>query len=185
MTASDVVAGVEKLNLAFVANLFNNYPALDDPEPGAVDEMAPKRARKVFQKNRCFANYLQARSCQRSRRPGRRKVSGDSIRISKFFIGVKFYFFNISPFYTCGEAAGPRKARVVVVVVVMGPNRVVYLIANQSLTHYKFSSGWDPILQFIQPNFLTINSLRGGIHLSQIRFLFGVGSSANRSDFLK
>ena len=30
MTASDVVNGVEKLNLAFVANLFNNYPALDD-----------------------------------------------------------------------------------------------------------------------------------------------------------
>ncbi len=60
----------------------------------------------------------------------------------------------------------------------------MYLIANQSLTtnslwggiqssvyltklcHYKFSSGWDP-------------------PLSQIRFLFGVGSSANRSDFLK
>ena len=32
MTASDVVHGVEKLNLAFVANLFNNYPALDEPE---------------------------------------------------------------------------------------------------------------------------------------------------------
>ena len=30
VTASDVVNGVEKLNLAFVANLFNNYPALDD-----------------------------------------------------------------------------------------------------------------------------------------------------------
>ena len=29
-----MVAGVEKLNLAFVANLFNNHPALDDPEPG-------------------------------------------------------------------------------------------------------------------------------------------------------
>ncbi len=51
MTASDVVAGVEKLNLAFVANLFNNYPALDDPEPGAADEMAPnvqeKRSKKM------------------------------------------------------------------------------------------------------------------------------------------
>ena len=58
---------------------------------------------------------------------------------------------------------------------------VVYLIAP----HYKFSSGWDPILQFIQPNFVTINSLWGGIRLSQIRFLFGVGSSANISDFLK
>ncbi len=50
VTASDVVAGVEKLNLAFVANLFNNYPALDDPEPGAADEIAPnvqeKRSKK-------------------------------------------------------------------------------------------------------------------------------------------
>ena len=46
----------------------------------------------------------------------------------------------------CGEAAGPRKARVVLVVV-GGPNRVVYLIA----AHYKFSLGWDPILQFVQP----------------------------------
>ena len=66
--------------------------------------------------------------------------------------------------FTCGEAAGPRRARVVVVVVVVGPNQVMYLIANQSLT---------------------TNSLWGGIHLSQIRFLFRVGSSAKRSDFLK
>ena len=29
---SDVVSGNQKLNLAFVANLFNNYPALDKPE---------------------------------------------------------------------------------------------------------------------------------------------------------
>ncbi len=99
VTASDVVAGVEKLNLAFVANLFNNYPALDDPEPGAVDEMAPKRARKVFQKNRCFANYLQARSCQRSRRPGRKKVSGDSIRILKKIFLLNFIFLTFRPFF--------------------------------------------------------------------------------------
>eukprot|EP00096_Caligus_rogercresseyi_P001931 TRINITY_DN1343_c0_g1_i1.p1 TRINITY_DN1343_c0_g1~~TRINITY_DN1343_c0_g1_i1.p1 ORF type:complete len:625 (+),score=143.30 TRINITY_DN1343_c0_g1_i1:96-1970(+) len=32
VTSGDVVNGVEKLNLAFVANLFNNYPGLDDPE---------------------------------------------------------------------------------------------------------------------------------------------------------
>lgn len=31
MTASDVVNGVERLNLAFVANLFNKFPALEDP----------------------------------------------------------------------------------------------------------------------------------------------------------
>ena len=27
-----IVNGVEKLNLAFVANLFNQYPALDEPD---------------------------------------------------------------------------------------------------------------------------------------------------------
>ncbi|CAB3367842.1 Hypothetical predicted protein [Cloeon dipterum] len=32
VTPSDVVNGVYKLNLAFVANLFNNHPALDKPE---------------------------------------------------------------------------------------------------------------------------------------------------------
>ncbi len=34
VTASDVVNGVERLNLAFVANLFNKYPALDDVDTG-------------------------------------------------------------------------------------------------------------------------------------------------------
>ncbi|XP_011298474.1 plastin-2 isoform X1 [Fopius arisanus] len=32
VTPSDVVNGIYKLNLAFVANLFNNYPGLDKPE---------------------------------------------------------------------------------------------------------------------------------------------------------
>lgn len=32
VTAADVVNGVYKLNLAFVANLFNNHPGLDRPE---------------------------------------------------------------------------------------------------------------------------------------------------------
>lgn len=32
VTPNDVVNGVYKLNLAFVANLFNNHPALDKPE---------------------------------------------------------------------------------------------------------------------------------------------------------
>lgn len=31
VTPQDVVNGVYKLNLAFVANLFNNHPALDQP----------------------------------------------------------------------------------------------------------------------------------------------------------
>lgn len=40
VTSEDVAKGNYKLNLAFVANLFNKYPAL--PEPGA-DEI-----RKIF-----------------------------------------------------------------------------------------------------------------------------------------
>ena len=32
VTPSDVVNGIYKLNLAFVANMFNNYPGLDKPE---------------------------------------------------------------------------------------------------------------------------------------------------------
>lgn len=32
VTPDDVVKGVYKLNLAFVANLFNKYPALDIPK---------------------------------------------------------------------------------------------------------------------------------------------------------
>lgn len=35
LTPQDVVNGVYKLNLAFVANLFNNHPGLDKPE--AID----------------------------------------------------------------------------------------------------------------------------------------------------
>lgn len=31
VTPHDVVEGVYKLNVAFVANLFNNYPALEEP----------------------------------------------------------------------------------------------------------------------------------------------------------
>lgn len=32
VTPQDVVNGVYKLNLAFVANLFNNHPGLDQPD---------------------------------------------------------------------------------------------------------------------------------------------------------
>lgn len=32
VTPVDVINGVYKLNLAFVANLFNNHPGLDKPE---------------------------------------------------------------------------------------------------------------------------------------------------------
>lgn len=36
VTAQDVVNGVYKLNLAFVANLFNNHPGLEQTN-GAID----------------------------------------------------------------------------------------------------------------------------------------------------
>ena len=38
--AKDIVAGNPKLNLAFVANLFNNFPALE-LEEGELEEMEP------------------------------------------------------------------------------------------------------------------------------------------------
>ena len=38
VTARDVVKGQERLNLAFVANLFNNNPALDPPKEEIVEE---------------------------------------------------------------------------------------------------------------------------------------------------
>jgi len=38
VTADDVVKGVQKLNLAFVANLFNNHPGLDKPDNVDLDQ---------------------------------------------------------------------------------------------------------------------------------------------------
>ena len=46
MTASDIVSGVDKLNLAFVANLFNKYPALDNPESDELDAIIETREEK-------------------------------------------------------------------------------------------------------------------------------------------
>lgn len=37
VTATDVVRGNPKLNLAYVANLFNKYPALKKPENQDID----------------------------------------------------------------------------------------------------------------------------------------------------
>lgn len=46
MTANDIVSGIEKLNLAFVANLFNKYPALDDPQGDEMDAIIETREEK-------------------------------------------------------------------------------------------------------------------------------------------
>lgn len=37
VTPQDVVAGNHKLNMAFVANLFNMYPALNRPTSNGID----------------------------------------------------------------------------------------------------------------------------------------------------
>ena len=46
VTSSDIVSGVDKLNLAFVANLFNKYPALDNPESDELDAIIETREEK-------------------------------------------------------------------------------------------------------------------------------------------
>lgn len=45
VTASDIVNGVDKLNLAFVANLFNQFPGLDEPE-GDIEGIQETREEK-------------------------------------------------------------------------------------------------------------------------------------------
>ena len=46
ITPSDVVNGVEKLNLAFVANLFDKYPALDEPDDAEIEGIQETREEK-------------------------------------------------------------------------------------------------------------------------------------------
>uniref|UniRef100_A0A1W7R9Y3 Plastin-2 n=1 Tax=Hadrurus spadix TaxID=141984 RepID=A0A1W7R9Y3_9SCOR len=49
VTANDVVEGVYKLNLAFVANLFNNHPSLDEPdEPIEFVNLEETREEKTY-----------------------------------------------------------------------------------------------------------------------------------------
>ena len=50
VTARDVVSGHEKLNLAFVANLFNNHPGLEPPVE-SLTVVEETREEKVRQKN--------------------------------------------------------------------------------------------------------------------------------------
>lgn len=49
LTPQDVVDGVYKLNLAFVANLFNKHPALDKPEePLELENIEETREEKTY-----------------------------------------------------------------------------------------------------------------------------------------
>merc|ERR1719195_1760227 len=53
VTAKDVVNGHEKLNLAFIANLFNNHPGLDPPSEERVVEV-----REETREERMFRNWI-------------------------------------------------------------------------------------------------------------------------------
>lgn len=49
LTPQDVVDGIYKLNVAFVANLFNNHPGLDKPEePLELDNIEETREEKTY-----------------------------------------------------------------------------------------------------------------------------------------
>ena len=51
ITCTDVVRGNAKLNLAFVANLFNTYPALDKPDDLDVDFVEETREERSLYYN--------------------------------------------------------------------------------------------------------------------------------------
>jgi len=49
VTPDDVVEGIYKLNVAFVANLFNNHPGLDKPEePLELETIEETREEKTY-----------------------------------------------------------------------------------------------------------------------------------------
>lgn len=57
VTPQDVVNGVYKLNLAFVANLFNNHPALDQPN-GIIEGLETvEETREEKSKNYLFNSF--------------------------------------------------------------------------------------------------------------------------------
>lgn len=61
VTPQDVVNGVYKLNLAFVANLFNNHPGLERPaEIDGLDTIEETREEKskYFYMSKLWKDYL-------------------------------------------------------------------------------------------------------------------------------
>ena len=55
-----MVRGQDKLNLAFVANLFNNHPALDPPEEefDIIEETREEKVSKIdYDKHFCMQFY--------------------------------------------------------------------------------------------------------------------------------
>ena len=45
VSPTDIVKGHDKLNLAFVANLFNKYPALEDVEGVVIEETREEKSK--------------------------------------------------------------------------------------------------------------------------------------------
>lgn len=62
VTPQNVVDGVYKLNLAFVANLFNNYPALETPEnielPESIEETREEKTYRNWMNSMGVSPYV-------------------------------------------------------------------------------------------------------------------------------
>ena len=65
VTANDVISGNQKLNMAFVANLFNTYPALDIVVEAATEELIEETREEKTYRNwmnsmgvKPFVNYI-------------------------------------------------------------------------------------------------------------------------------
>lgn len=57
VSANDVTNGIAKLNMAFVANLFNTYPALDTPVEGEAQIIEETREEKTYR------NWINSMGC--------------------------------------------------------------------------------------------------------------------------
>jgi len=57
VTAKDVVKGQEKLNLAFVANLFNNFPALDPPKEEYIEAIEESSIQET-REEKMYRNWM-------------------------------------------------------------------------------------------------------------------------------
>jgi len=71
VTPADVVSGNPKLNLAFVANLFNKYPALTKPENQDIDwtllEGDGPISHKISRREISWVNTCSTRGCAQRR----------------------------------------------------------------------------------------------------------------------
>lgn len=58
VTASDIVKGVSKLNLAFVANIFNKHPQLDKPDGVDIDQFLENIEETREEKSKTAIQFL-------------------------------------------------------------------------------------------------------------------------------